>query len=389
MDDVVSERVVAMRRLAALGVCLVLALVLARPASAGEPPVSLPSSPSGLEATVDLPDALDPASPYLPQTSCSPRDMPGLVKLRDLVLATYGEGRAGSISRGCTEGLSEHSEGRAWDWMIDARDAREKAAAADFLAWVTRDGGRNARRLGIMYVIYNEKIWAVYNTEGGWRASSGHTDHVHVSMSWNGARGNVSFWTGKISPVDYGPCVRFAGTYAARTGSPRTGSCPAVSPRLVTTSWGNRQYGRTGGVVEKAQVLLRVPRTGRFDDATWTAVRRYQRAHDIPFTGALDQPTWASLSPGSVTNRTVSGVSRAGAVAYGMEHYSNSVLSRGRVTKAVVYLQTALGLPLADRNGFYNSVTLAAVMRMQEAAGLSRDGVVRGEEWRAMRDALG
>lgn len=362
--------------------------LLASPAVAGDPPISLPSSPTGLKAPVDLPDEVDPASPYLPQTSCSPLDMPGALMLRDLVLETYGEGRSGAISRGCTEGVSEHSDGRAWDWMVDVDDKQEKAAAADFISWVTRNDGRNARRLGIMYVIYNKKIWAVYNTKAGWRPSYGHTDHVHVSLSWNGARGNVSFWTGEVSRTDYGPCVRFSGTYAARTGSPRTGDCPAVAPLVARTSMGDRQYGRTGGTVEKAQGLLKVARTGRFDAATWTAVRRYQRAHDIPYTGVLDQPTWASLSPGSVTYRAVKGYTKAEAIAYGIEHYSGSAITRGRVAKAVVFLQTALGLPVADRNGFYDSVTLAAVKQVQEDAGMSRDGVVRGAEWQAMADAL-
>ncbi|QGG40305.1 peptidoglycan-binding domain-containing protein [Aeromicrobium yanjiei] len=377
-----------MRRiLVVLVVLLIGSGLLAAPAMAGDPPITLPKNPTGLPAPVELPDELDPAAPYLPQTSCSPLDMPGVLKLRDLVMSTYGQGRAGSISRSCTEGVSEHSDGRAWDWMVDPKDKQQKAAAADFLAWVTRDNGRNARRLGIMYVIYDEKIWGVYDTRAGWRPSRDHQDHVHVSLSWNGARGNVSFWTGKVSPTDYGPCVRFKGTYAARSGSPRTAACPAVSPLLARTTLGDRQYGRTGGTVKKAQALLKVPRTGRFDDATWAAVRRYQRAHDIPYTGGLDQPTWASLSPSSVKSRTATPGTRSAAIAYGIAHYGDSVIRRGRVAKAVVVLQTALGLPRADRNGFYDAVTLAAVKKMQGRAGMGRDGIVRAAEWRAMKSA--
>ncbi|TGN31653.1 peptidoglycan-binding domain-containing protein [Aeromicrobium chenweiae] len=370
-------------------VALVLATgLLAGPAVAGDPPISMPASPQGLRAPVALPDELDPASPYLPQASCSPVDTPGVTKLRNLVMATYGQGWSGSISRGCTEGLSEHSEGRAWDWMIDPKDKRQKAAAADFIAWVTRDGGRNARRLGIMYVIYDKKIWGVYNLKGGWRASQGHEDHVHVSLSWNGARGNVSFWTGKVSPIDYGPCVRFKGTYGARTGTPRTTACPAISPLLVRTTLGTRQFGRTGATVKKAQALLKVSRTGRFDTRTWAAVRRYQRAHDIPYTGVLDQPTWASLSPSSVKSRTVKSYTRASAIAHGVKHYGGSTIRKGQVGKAVLILQRALGLRRADRNGFYDAVTLAAVKKVQGRAGMGRDGLVRAAEWQAMAKAL-
>ncbi|MEJ7636073.1 peptidoglycan-binding domain-containing protein [Aeromicrobium sp.] len=378
-----------MRRLVIVLAALAMgAGLLASPALAGDPPVALASSPTGLRGPVALPSGVDPASPYLPQISCSPIDMPGVVKLQALVLKTYAEGRSGGISRGCTDGLSEHSEGRAWDWMVDVGDRSEKAAAADFLSWVTRNDGRNARRLGIMYVIYNKKIWSVYRAGEGWRTSSGHTDHVHVSFSWNGARGNTSFWTGKVGAIDYGPCVRFTGTYGARTSTPRTGSCPPSSGLLVKTSLGDRQYGRTGDTVAKAQVLLGVTKTSRFDAATWSAVKKYQRAHDIPYTGVLDQPTWASLSRSSVTSRVVSGYTRSEAVAYGLEHYSGSTIKRTNVGKATMFLQIALGLPAADRNGFFDTVTLAAVKKMQESAGLTQDGVVRGEEWRAMAVAL-
>lgn len=379
-----------MRRIWIVVVTLVLgAGLLAAPAAAGEPPIKLPASPRGLKAPATLPDGVDPASPYLPQVSCSPLDMAGVLKLRNLVLKTYGEGGKGGISRGCTDGLSEHSEGRAWDWMVDVHDKSEKAAAANFLSWVTRKDGRNARRLGIMYVIYNKKIWSVYNTKGGWRSSSGHTDHVHVSFSWNGARGNVSFWTGKVGRIDYGPCARFKGTYAARTSTPRATACATPGPLLHKTSLGQRAYGRSGATVKKAQRLLDVPTTSRFDEATWTAVRRYQRTHDIPRTGVLDHPTWASLSPADVTYRAVEGYTRDEAIAYGIDHYSDGVIAPGRAARPVVFLQTALGLPRAVRNGFYGAETRAAVKQVQKTAGLTADGIVRGEEWKALKAQQG
>lgn len=363
--------------------------LLASPASAGNPPVPFPSSPKGLTAPVALPSGVDPASPYLPQISCSPIDMPGAVKLRALVLKTYGEGGAGGISRSCTAGVSEHSEGRAWDWMVDVGDTSERRAAADFLAWVTANSGRNARRLGIMYVIYNKKIWSVYRASEGWRTSSGHTDHVHVSFSWNGARGSTSFWTGKVGTIDLGPCIRFTGTYGVRTSTPRTTACPRIASLLKKTSLGDRAYGHTGSTVAKAQTLLGVTKTSKFDSRTWTAVNTYQRAHDIPNTGALDQPTWASLSPSSVTSNAVAGFTQREAIQHGIQNYSGSTIQRGYVGKAALYLQTALRMPTADRNGYFNTVTLAAVKKLQASAGLTQDGIVRAEEWHAMADALG
>ncbi len=390
MEVVVSREWIVMRRWGLVVVSLVLGTsLLAVPAAAGEPPVPLPSRPTGLTPSVVLPDGLDPASPYLPQASCNPVDMVGPQMLRDLVLRTYGVGGRGNISRGCTEGVSEHSEGRAWDWMVDVDKPSERAAAADFLSWVTRDDGANARRLGIMYVIYNKRIWSVYNTRGGWRKSSGHTDHVHVSFSWNGARGNTSFWTGQVGVVDFGPCARFAGSSAARTSTPRAARCPAPASALVKTSRATRAYGSTGKTVRVGQKRLGVAVTGRFDHATWRAVRAYQAAHDLPRTGVLDQPTWASLDRGSITRRTVKGFTRRTAARHGVEHYSSTTLRRGRAGKGVAILQTALGLPRADRNGYFDTVTQAAVRKAQGRAGLASDGLVSREEWTAILAGIG
>lgn len=371
-------------------VALVVGLGLA-PATAapGPPPVALPAAPTGLTAPVALPAAVDPVSPYLPQVSCQPVDMVGPRMLRDLLLSTYGIGRAGGIARGCTEGLSEHSEGRAMDWMVHVDKPAERAAAADFIAWVTRDDGVNARRLGIMYVIYNKKIWSVYNTAAGWRKSSAHTDHVHVSFSWNGARGNTSFWTGAVGVIDYGPCVRFKGSYAAPTTAPRPTRCGTPVTALVKTSRGNRAFGSTGATVRRAQALLGVPVTNRFDTATWNATRSYQQAHDLPVTGALDQPTWASLDRPSIKKRAVTGFTAAKAANYGIASYDKNTLVQGRAAKVVVILQTALRLPVADRNGYFGPVTSAAVRRVQTAAGLTPDGVVQGEEWQAILAGIG
>jgi peptidoglycan hydrolase-like protein with peptidoglycan-binding domain len=211
---------------------------------------------------------------------------------------------------------------------------------------------------------------------------------VHISFSWNGARGNTSFWTGKVGTIDLGPCIRFTGTYGVRTSTPRAGACPGSSGLVKRTSLGNRQYGTTGTTVAKAQALLGVPKTSRFDGPTWTAVSAYQRAHDIPYTGVLDQPTWASLSPSSVEASVVAGYSRAEAITYGAERFSSRTIKQVDVGTPVLFLQTALGMPVADRNGYFNSVTLAAVKRLQASAGLTQDGVVRAEEWQALADAL-
>ncbi|WP_258272927.1 hypothetical protein, partial [Escherichia coli] len=63
----------------------------------------------------------------------------------------------------------------------------------------------NARRLGVMYVIWNGKIWGAYGAGKGWRPYSTcakhpekswdntcHRNHMHISLSWAGAMGRTS-----------------------------------------------------------------------------------------------------------------------------------------------------------------------------------------------------
>ncbi|MCR4514387.1 peptidoglycan-binding protein [Aeromicrobium sp. 50.2.37] len=346
-------------------------------------PLPLPAKPKGLKAPVALPAAVDPPSAYVPQVACQPGTPAGVAKTRDLVMRTYGVGGKGNTARGCSEGVSEHADGRAWDWMVDVKDAKEKKAAADFLAWLTKDGGTNARRLGIMYVIYNERIWAVYRSKEGWRKSSGHRDHVHLSFSWNGARGTTSFWTGKVHPVDHGPCSRFAGQPAVMNSKARTTRCYAAVPLVKRTSWATIALGSRAGTVKTAQKALGVKQTGTFDAATREAVKTYQKKHDLPWTGTLDQPTWASLVPAKVTSDVAKGLSAAEAAAYGAKHYSSSMPER-TTGKAVLVLQVALGMKRADRNGYYGPLTVAAVRARQKAMGRSQTGTWTKGDWAAL-----
>lgn len=81
-------------------------------------------------------------------------------------------------------GPFEHPKGRACDWSLqnrgfsDARNADMKRYGNDLMAFLVR----NADRLGILYVIWYERIWFPAT---GWKSYSGpstHRDHVHVSM---------------------------------------------------------------------------------------------------------------------------------------------------------------------------------------------------------------
>lgn len=374
-----------MRRL--LQIAIVTALCLGGVVSAdgaARQPVPFPTKPTGLKAPVKLPTALDATPAYVPQISCQPGTPAGVAKLRDLVLKTYGTGGAGNTARKCNEGTSEHADGRAWDWMVNVNDAKHKKAAGDFLAWLTANHGANARRLGIMYVIYNKMIWAVYREKEGWRTSSGHTDHIHISFSWNGARGNTSFWTGAVQKVDHGPCAYFAGQPAIPSLTPRLTPCGKQIALVREHPNPIAELGSTSKNVVTAQALLKIKQTKTFDAATMTAVRDYQRAHDLPVTGGLDVPTWASMFPSKATDDVTAGHTSRSAAEYGLKTYGGTTLRLTSTGRGTMFLQLALGMPSADRNGYFGAVTLAAVKKLQASAGLEQTGIVAKAEWRVL-----
>lgn len=79
---------------------------------------------------------------------------------------------------------SDHYSGRAVDIMIPAykRNAALGQAIAEHLR-------ANASRLGITYVIWNQRIWSVQRSGEGWRKmpnrgsdNANHKNHVHVSV---------------------------------------------------------------------------------------------------------------------------------------------------------------------------------------------------------------
>ncbi|MDT7547890.1 MAG: hypothetical protein QOE84_284 [Actinomycetota bacterium] len=154
--------------------------------------------------------AIEVFSPYQAQSTCNPTPKPGTLALSKLVMAAYpGTGTSG-IARDCSiGGRSEHKEGRAWDWHVVYSNPKQRAQAADFVHWLfATDAYGNkfaqARRLGIMYVIWNRKIWSASSAGSGWRAYTGadsHTGHMHISLSWAGAQKKTSYWTGTVAPI--------------------------------------------------------------------------------------------------------------------------------------------------------------------------------------------
>lgn len=152
---------------------------------------------------------------YEGQTKCSPSAKPGVVAFQQEVLAEFPFTGAGGISRDCSiGGKSEHKEGRAWDWGVNVSNPAQKEAADKLILRLTKSDRYGnpaalARRVGIMYIIWNREIWF---PGSGWRtycvqkknichtpgdtssARHPHTDHVHFSFTWAGAKKRTTFW---------------------------------------------------------------------------------------------------------------------------------------------------------------------------------------------------
>lgn len=148
--------------------------------------------------------SIEPFPSYVGQSTCSPTTKPGTGAFRSMVMAAFGGADYGVVRACNIGGTSEHKEGRAWDWGMNANSAGDRAKVSRLLSWLTAtDGAGNryamARRLGLMYIIWNRQMLRLYRVEAGWTPYSGpspHTDHVHFSFTRPGGAKTTSFWSG-------------------------------------------------------------------------------------------------------------------------------------------------------------------------------------------------
>jgi hypothetical protein len=159
---------------------------------------------------------VEPYARYEPQTTCSPAAKAGTKELGRWVVASFG-GRSGAISRACAgSSVSEHKEGRAFDWTLNARSAADRNRAAALLKRLFAVGPSGepaelARRMGVMYVIWNDRMYASYRafTARAYLSSScktlrkcsrtlRHRDHLHLSLSRAGSLGRTSWYVGRV-----------------------------------------------------------------------------------------------------------------------------------------------------------------------------------------------
>ncbi len=153
---------------------------------------------------------------YQPQTRCRDTARPGTRMLARWVNRRFSGGTASASVRPCSSGTSEHKDGRAIDWAMDAgkrADRREVRRFLDRLFATDSDGNAHARarRMGVMYVIWNDHMYASYADSFARRdyvssscdrlrscsATLRHRDHVHISLSKPGGRGVTSWYTAR------------------------------------------------------------------------------------------------------------------------------------------------------------------------------------------------
>ncbi|HEY9564698.1 MAG TPA: hypothetical protein VIR30_13100, partial [Nocardioides sp.] len=180
----------------------------------------LPTTPSPVQALGN--QVADTYAGYEPQGPCRSTAQPGTAELASWLVRNYpGTGSSGTVRACSTGGQSEHKDGRAFDWAADVKSKAQKKAAYDFLARAFATDGKGvtdalARRMGIMYVIYDDKIYSSYRrfepvdyVHPDCRKLSSlakcsrtlrHLDHLHISLSHAGGAAQTSWYRARNTP---------------------------------------------------------------------------------------------------------------------------------------------------------------------------------------------
>jgi hypothetical protein len=87
------------------------------------------------------------------------------------------------------EATGEHPLGRACDFMLSSGGVMPSAAGVQRGYAIAAWAHANASRLGIMYIIYRQRIWDIRMASPGWvpmedrgSITANHFDHVHISV---------------------------------------------------------------------------------------------------------------------------------------------------------------------------------------------------------------
>jgi peptidoglycan hydrolase-like protein with peptidoglycan-binding domain len=296
------------------------AVALASPASAAP----VPPTPAG------LPAAAESLASYVGASSCDATAKPGASGLGSLLTSTY-PGTSYSSARPCgSDSLSttEHYDGRAVDWMTNVRNTTQRGYANAALSWMLATDAKgntfaNARRLGVMYIIWNNHSWSAYRPQDGWREYNGclsstragtgydttcHRNHVHFSLSWEGAMKRSSYWSKVVAKPEYGPCRPWYLNWAPPSTAANFSRCTTPSKvvplagasstgrQLVSYSGMYLREGKTGPAVTAVQAAIGTSATGSFSATTRKALATWQARNGVAATGVTDAATWRALT---------------------------------------------------------------------------------------------
>lgn len=171
-----------------------------------------------LAAPVAAQAQIEDYASYDAPRKCHEKPRRGTDHLGHWMVKKYGGG-FGGISRSCKEKdgpTSEHQEGRAFDWTLNANRKADRDRAKAFMERIFRTDHRAnedawARRMGVMYIIWKDRMYPAWDEFRGepYLSSScktrkkcsktlRHRDHLHVSLSRKGARGMTSWYEDRL-----------------------------------------------------------------------------------------------------------------------------------------------------------------------------------------------
>lgn len=342
-------------------------------------PVPEPPTNEVLPEGVTLPEEVDEINVFQNNVVCDPVAKPGVIAVANLLGQHYD--RPGyTLSRACIDLRSEHYDGRAVDWQLNASDPMDRRIGDAAVTWLTDNDGEMARRLGIQSIIWNNRSWhAAGGVWQGYTGQSAHTDHVHLSFTWDGAYMRTSWWTGvalTADELDQGPCAVIGGAYAAVPQARNTQACVSAELWPTNSGYATVRPGEGGPGVDLVQPLLDVEQTGILDEATREALLTWQDEQGVPQTGVLDQLTYAAAL-GAELPELPEGALASEVPDYlvtDLTAYDRMSITEGDQGEAVSALQQALGME--DTDGVFGPKTAAALTEFAEEQPLLKDDLV-------------
>lgn len=342
-----------------------------------DPDYPVPDPPANelLPEGIELPEEVDAVDLFQRNVICDPVSKPGVIAVANLLSQSF-ENPGYTLARSCINLRSEHYDGRAVDWQLDAYDPQERRTGDAVVTWLTDNDGDVARRLGIQSIIWNHRAW--HSHDGVWKGYVGqspHTDHIHISLTWDGAFMRTSWWTGvalTAEEIDQGPCSVVGGGYAAIPQASRTEVCAPAELWPEDSGYATVRPGGQGAGVGLVQPLLEVEQTGVLDHETREALIVWQGEQGVPQTGVLDQLTYAAALGQELPElpEQALAVELPDYRVTELTPYKRTVLTEGDRGDAVAVLQAALGV---EDDGVFGPLTAEALTAFAEAEPLLLD----------------